>query len=43
LRLVIEVKEELHERLKERASKEGRTQSAIVRRLIEDYLKKESK
>jgi predicted DNA-binding protein len=49
MRLIIEVRDELHQRLKEQAQAEGRPQSAIVRELIEMYLarakkaKKESK
>lgn len=40
MRLVVEVSDELHQRLRERAVKEGRPLAAIVREVIEKYLKK---
>lgn len=39
-RVVIEVRDELHERFKEQARKEGRPQVVILREIIEAYLKK---
>lgn len=38
MRLIIEVRDELHRRLKAQAQAEGRPQSAIVRELIAVYL-----
>jgi predicted DNA-binding protein len=38
MRLIVEVRDELHKRLKAQAQAEGRPQSAIVRELISIYL-----
>lgn len=43
MRLIVEVRDELHQRLKTQAQAEGRPQSAIVRELIEMYLEKAEK
>lgn len=40
MRLIIEVRDELHQRLKSQAQAEGRPQAAIVRELIEKYLER---
>lgn len=43
MRLIIEVRDALHERLKVQAQAEGRPQAAIVRELIERYLEQAEK
>ena len=43
MRLIVEVRDQLHQRLKTQAQAEGRPQSAIVRELIEQYLEKAEK
>ena len=43
MRMVVEISDELHDRLKAQAKVEGRPFSRIVRQVIEVYLKKEEK
>ena len=43
MRMVVEVSEDLHGRLKQQAKSEGKPLAKVVRQMIEEYLKKEKK
>ena len=43
MRMVVEISEELHGRLKKKAKTDGRTVVSVLRELIEKYLEKEEK